>query len=103
MTKPQSPTMMDLIRMQDVFRRKIYEEERISTPTDTLHALVSGLDVALTILEGSGLEFQGLSRANAERVVDYLQSESGRYVDTNVEIAAYYWAWAETIKVAFLD
>ena len=98
-----SPSFMDLIRLQDVFRRKIYEDLGIPTPTDGLVALSSGLDVALTILEGSGADFEGLSTNGARRVSDYFRSESEKYLDTNVEIGIWYRSWAEAVKAVFLD
>ena len=94
--------MMDLIRFQDHYRRRIYQELGIPTPTPTLDALASGADVPLTIFQGSGFEFQGLSRDDARQVYEYFHLESEKYADSNAEIGAFYRAWAETIKEHFL-
>ena len=60
--------------------------------------MASGLDVALTLMEGSGARYQGLSREQALSVVAYFKAEAERIRSVDQRLAIWYLAWASVIE-----
>ena len=71
--------------------------------TPVMVGMSSGLDVALTLLEGAHAEFPGLTREDALRVVTYFREEAQRTDPALEQIRIWYLAWAAVVEAEFVS
>ncbi|MCE9614795.1 MAG: hypothetical protein K8T26_11000 [Lentisphaerae bacterium] len=107
MATPNGKTRLTIVELSNraglVFR-SLCEEAGIRPGSDVHHALASGHDIAITLLETStGIPFGTLTPISAKEIAEYFIHEAVRTEPVHREIAIYYRAWALVITEVYLQ
>jgi hypothetical protein len=94
---------MALVNLANSIRQTRSGIAGIPPRSETLFALASGFDVALTIMETSVGLFTGLTPPAAAKVVRYLREEARRCEQISREVAVWYESYAEAIEQLFMS
>ena len=92
---------LNIVQLCNAARRIAAAEcAKVGLPFETpvQHALASGLDVALTLMEQSGSRYGGLNRQEAGGIATYFREEGPRNASIDTQIAIWYQAWASVIE-----
>jgi len=93
------PTIVELSSKAGQLARAMAARAGLTPHPTMFLGLVSGFDVAITLVEEStGARFGGLSSESATKMVEYFRDEADRSEAMDLQSAIFYRAWAEVIE-----
>lgn len=95
--------VMEIVKLADSLRQKIYETEKLNSTSSILTSLTSGFDVGLTLLEQSVGPFNGLTKQKAADIREYFLNESSKYKTKNIEVSIWYFSYARALEILFIN
>lgn len=94
--------IMKIVNLANLYRRKLYEIEKLKQSSSTLTGLASGLDVGLTLLGEYKRGVDGLTKSQVHEIREYFLKESMKHRSQDLETSIWYFSYALALKSLFL-